>query len=370
MTTGNDYQDYSRPVQTSVGPGWTGFRSQRVWTGANQTPGLLQYEEHPYHATVSQVRDGVFQWYYNTNPSVIYTATVSSWLGYPTFANPWTSNDDFILLQSLAAKVRKTEFNVGVSAAEGKRTLAYLADTTTRLGTVIHLVKKGDVRRAAYAARARRPRRVHEDVASNWLELQYAIRPLISDVYAAGQAAADFFHRPFRQSCRASLSRKTETVTQSFAKPKGYKTVRKGVIVRFEEDISQLASLGLLDPEVVLWEMVPYSFVADWIYPIGSWLETRGVLSALKSSVYITSVKSTGIVTSVSVPPSSGAQSKTLPLYYYKEHSFDRIIGVKPPTVPFPSRKPLSSIASWQHAATAVALAIQKISGRKVNFHK
>ena len=38
------------------------------------------------------------------------------------------------------------------------------------------------------------------------------------------------------------------------------------------------SSLGLANPALVAWELVPFSFVIDWVLPIGSWLTATGPL--------------------------------------------------------------------------------------------
>ena len=37
--------------------------------------------------------------------------------------------------------------------------------------------------------------------------------------------------------------------------------------------LREFSTLGLTNPAVVAWELVPYSFVLDWLVPIGSWLD-------------------------------------------------------------------------------------------------
>jgi hypothetical protein len=50
-----------------------------------------------------------------------------------------------------------------------------------------------------------------------------------------------------------------------------------------------LNSLGLLNPLQVAWELVPFSFVVDWILPIGSFLEAAtGTIGTTFDSGYTT----------------------------------------------------------------------------------
>jgi hypothetical protein len=40
------------------------------------------------------------------------------------------------------------------------------------------------------------------------------------------------------------------------------------------DSVRNVSALGLTNPALVGWELVPFSFVVDWFTPIGSWLES------------------------------------------------------------------------------------------------
>jgi len=50
-------------------------------------------------------------------------------------------------------------------------------------------------------------------------------------------------------------------------------------IIEYEVDDTRLANLddwGITNPALLAWELVPYSFVVDWFYPVGDWLSQVG----------------------------------------------------------------------------------------------
>lgn len=44
---------------------------------------------------------------------------------------------------------------------------------------------------------------------------------------------------------------------------------------------ASLRAWGFNNPQLVLWELVPFSFVVDWLLPIGQWLESINALAGV-----------------------------------------------------------------------------------------
>jgi hypothetical protein len=45
-----------------------------------------------------------------------------------------------------------------------------------------------------------------------------------------------------------------------------------------------LSALGITNPLLIAWEVVPYSFVVDWVLPVGTWLESLDALLGYQSA--------------------------------------------------------------------------------------
>ena len=118
-----------------------------------------------------------------------------------------------------------------------------------------------------------------------------------------------------------------------------------------------IANTGLLNPLSVAWELVPYSFVADWFLPVGSYLNNLDYdlgLRFLKGWITTKTLVS-GHVESLGGTHSSGATTQTWSGGYIScEVSGITRQGMGSfPAVPYPRWKDPISLS---HALNAIAL--------------
>jgi hypothetical protein len=294
------------------------------------------------------------------------------------------ANDQIKLVGKLKDKLDGSDFNLGVFLGELGPTLDLIGDTAGRLGKAYGFARNGQFGRAAdqiFSGTSRSPKKTHpnfsqkywgkgkdvkEALASNWLELQYGWLPLLKDTEAAAQMLAHHLNVPMRKSYRQKVHREVNLtrVTQvgfnanQTATGKSTRTHTRWLIARIEEKGSIPQLLGLANPELVLWELLPYSFVADWFIPIGNWMEARALVQRLKGT-FITCDKQVGVAYT---PQSSFFAFKPRGNYY--SVNFTRTVSTTV-KVPMPTFKPLGKVASWQHCANAVGLLISGFAGRK-----
>jgi hypothetical protein len=129
-----------------------------------------------------------------------------------------------------------------------------------------------------------------------WLELQYGWLPLIGDVYQAAQLLAYVSQREKNLVCtiRVSARREAEEVNVQPASPypganvvfdeirKWTEQKRLVFHYRLQDEGLQVASLlGLTNPLEIVWELVPFSFVADWFIPIGDFISNASALHGI-----------------------------------------------------------------------------------------
>lgn len=417
MSSGGYTDDFRRFGELGLAPGqWVGSYTNKNWNGADQpkavgTPSsrfyVLREErlengrtivkrfkvrkpgtrppkrkkngEHAYEMNYLRLEHN-FAFYQPSGPLVADLQSVltpGSWSAQDLLG----PNDQIKLVGKLREKLQGSDFNMSVFLGEGHQTLKLLGDSAIRIAKGLFHLKKLDFygcARSLLEGTSRKPLPRHDwvgkrpivptakNLSSLWLELQYGWKPLLSDAEGAAQQLAHSLGTPFRTTHRASVRKEeVDTVTASGSNP-GFewtasavrtKTHRRSLIARISEDpISIPQLLGLKDPELVAWELTPFSFVADWFIPIGDWMSARALAKTLVGT-FITSDLTTGYVERPTCSGPGLVMADPAVRGRYGSASFKRAISTTL-EVPMPKFKGLEKAASWQHCANAIALVI------------
>jgi hypothetical protein len=292
----------------------------------------------------------------------------------------FSANDQLKLLGKLREKIAGSDFNMSVFLGESHQTVQMIGDTAIRIAKAYHHLRKGDfagTARSLLEGTSRAPLKPYrnmkkfkptsERMSAHWLELQYGWRPLLDDVEGAAQAVAHRLSVPAAQTYR--MSRRIENTTTNTDNhnlvggrvQSSLTTVqRRSLKVKISEYPSTVQLLGLTHPELVAWELVPWSFVADWFIPIGAYLEARAITSIVKTTSVLTSDFSE---TEQRVVSWGGARPDN-DQFLVTQRTLNRYVGTDL-TVPLPQFKSLAKVASWEHCANAVALLTQQFAGKR-----
>lgn len=303
------------------------YRS-RVSSGTDRKEGEPLNAEHPYEATI------IDQNYTTYGRSLI---NCDYWRHYPVdgvvtgvpLVSPlWTSNDDLKLLGKLKEKYDNHDFNGAVFVGELGRTVDTFADRARQLGRAGLAVKRGnlveaarilgqstrgsqsavkagqrsiDRVRAKNAARHRDsgiidfhpdnvregrtlgsiPSKDRQSISDAHLELQYGLLPVMGDLWNLADAIVALDKpRERRIIARRRVLQDAHSHVIGDGGPifgyQGYGVTRKQIIAYVYEDIPTWPErLGITNPASVLWELTPWSFVADWFLPVGDYIAAR-----------------------------------------------------------------------------------------------
>lgn len=206
----------------------------------------------------------------------------------------------------LLRKIKSSSVNIAVAAAERNKTANMVANAATRIAKSIRNLRRGNFVQAAEdlgALASRRGRKrfsrayardVEQAVARGWLELQYGWKPLLNDVFGSAEALANRQLAPMHVTARVREKREQPWKWENQSKTgkltsgnfgSGSRKTDVTVSVTYYRPANQstsMSALGITNPALVAWEVVPFSFVADWFLPIGNFLETFDATSGLE----------------------------------------------------------------------------------------
>jgi len=128
-------------------------------------------------------------------------------------------------------------------------------------------------------------RKHSRNIGGAWLQFSYGVRPLMQDIFDT----LDAMRAPKRQIVKirsSSTTRETSTGPISGYQLGGFsgwtlrgsntKSVRHLFVIDFviaESAMDSLKRFTTMDPKRFLWENIPFSFVADWVWNLGGYME-------------------------------------------------------------------------------------------------
>lgn len=204
----------------------------------------------------------------------------------PAFVNNGANN-------KALANLKNGKTSMGLAFAERRKTATHVNDTIRSIARAVSAVKRGDMRSATRALKAQhrgKDTTASVEFSKRWLEIQYGWRPLIGDVSDAVQAlnerdAAD--PQRYTVSAIGKFNHTTDVTVHRAAGPiyRGFELSSERVqttrhfskhrVDAFVDNafLGELNNFGFLDAASIAWEVVPWSFVADWFLPVGKYLD-------------------------------------------------------------------------------------------------
>lgn len=182
-------------------------------------------------------------------------------------------------------KMKRSDVNLAVAFAERNKTARMVTKTSLQCVRALRLLRRGNFWGAGreLGIRPGRPRGI--SVTERWLELQYGWKPLLQDVYGSVDALARRRGEDWIVTAKAAKSERIHSYfkgSSSGLDPNhgyGHALGTRGCFVRIDaiptNDLLQvMSSFGITNPALLAWELTPYSFVVDWLLPVGDYLES------------------------------------------------------------------------------------------------
>lgn len=257
-------------------------------------------------------------------------------------------------LASARAKFSVGDVNFGVFIGELKSSAKMVAERSLKLSKYIEdfqnlnwkaLGTKDQVDKAFSEKRKKEIKALPKSkrFANAYLELMFGWLPLLKDLWAATDA--------FNNSLRDKGTR----VSRSSRRSNGKVVARAGVTGSVSNPfLRSLAELGLLNPGSVLWELMPFSFLVDYIATIGD------SIAGLTAGIGMKDVFQWQVVETITETYRSGTSGS----YAYPATLVSTRTVVNRTVTPLTLLGPMSSKElnlTVRRASTTIALIVQRI---------
>lgn len=209
---------------------------------------------------------------------------------FPARSGPGFPSD--LKNKALEKLMKRANADISANLAQDFVQFRQLRDLVT--GTIGRIIKanklireKNDVRGALKALGSPGGKKIslHKGAAKNWLEIQYAWKILLKEIEDLMQMISDSSksHPPVRMV--SSSSKRTDLESSRYLFRTGWPEsyievvtkyrVKVGCYYTMEDQLrAYVQQLGFTNPINLAYEVIPYSFVADWFIPIGPYLSS------------------------------------------------------------------------------------------------
>lgn len=160
--------------------------------------------------------------------------------------------------------------NMAATFAERQSTIDMIANRSMQAYNSLRALRRGDLRKAIKIVNGGKEPRSKKTAALH-LEWSYGWAPLIGDL-------STICNKEFPPNPEVMIS---ESITRRVSynrgnlRTEGTHRSTCSFIARLDAPLTASAEkLGLINPTLVAWELVPFSFIVDWFLPIGSYLDS------------------------------------------------------------------------------------------------
>jgi hypothetical protein len=263
------------------------------------------------------------------------------------------------------------KLQLGVDFIELKKSYSMIAGAAMTLVDFTRKVRKLDFVGAARTLNMSSPPgdvRKTRKWQDNWLEYTYGWKPLVMSISDACEIA--------KQPVKTFVARggspqylQNGEGTQNFGSTTRFHTwwtatgcMNGGEVVSVDADTFMWSQMGLNNPLKAAWELVPFSFVLDWVLNVGDILDTIDDFNGMVlKSTYNTAFWRIGEAGNVKLSP--GFSSSTPPRFFRGSAVVvSRQLGIVGPVFSVKTLK----LPSKARVTTAVALLLQVLGGGKV----
>jgi len=178
--------------------------------------------------------------------------------------------------------------DVSVDAFQARQTMRMGSDAAKTVAEMQRITKSLGARKLTAAMKV---------AGSAWLQFQYGVKPTLSTLFDVAKFSTEHYRNQPRIFEGRSTRRVAKTVvvdnwpdnggwTSEVKLDCSYRCYHKVRMTIPDDTTTQAARLSSLNPASIAWELLPWSFVADWFFNLGDYL--RGVETSAIFGRYFT----------------------------------------------------------------------------------
>jgi hypothetical protein len=172
--------------------------------------------------------------------------------------------------------------SLAVALAERKQAMSMIARRAVQLTSFVNDLRRLRFDKAATTLgltsvpKGLQSRKGPKALANNYLEFHFGWSPLIADMYRASEILSDGIPKHLAVGRGASVRDQPEFLSGSrYDKNRHESKARIQAEVRIDNPNLALATqMGVTNPAIVAWELVPFSFVVDWFVNVSDFLNS------------------------------------------------------------------------------------------------
>lgn len=192
--------------------------------------------------------------------------------------------------QLISKLANKSDVNLGQTVGEFRTSASMIRSRLLSLAYAIRALRRGNVGLAFkhLGVKGRGPHGLGKDAANAYLEYKYGWRPLVNDILNAQAAIQDVLSRKagatHTENVRVSSNISPSILSTRWKREGSIKySVEYGVVYTIPDMTAHgLGALGLGNLLSLAWELMPLSFVVNWMVSVGSFLDGFSTLRALE----------------------------------------------------------------------------------------
>lgn len=265
------------------------------------------------------------------------------------------------LTRKIFSKLKRNVVHVGNLIGERKQTFDLMLTLYKRISSLV-LLKKGILKAAGRAILNKKA------WADDVLAFKFGVEPLVSDFLALQDHLSQIPDETPIITVRTNNGQMPRMVSFRKGGVEFNGSIEVSYVVKLTALSSSLESLkrfGLTNPMETAWELTPWSFVVDWVLPVGEWISSLTADAGLVFNTGTRKVKIKGVVKlyGPSGPnPDDPAYAKAGSQWVAGEFAIKAINRTV--LTELPSRNRILSVKSplsWAHGIESLALLIQRL---------